>query len=116
MADTVGHSMTTTRNTSAAIGIFLLALAPQMFELIWSVGTLFGWGAGRGPGTVVVSHVSALLGGAPSALPGWIGGDAKKLSGDVLLALIYSYPLFVVAIFTFFVPIRSAQDLSLIHI
>jgi len=110
MAETMGHSATATRNASAALGIVLLALAPQIFELIWSLGTIFGWGAGRGPGTVVVSHVTALLGGAPGALLGSLGGDAKKMSADVLLALIYSYPLFVVAIFTFFMPIRSAQD------
>jgi hypothetical protein len=110
MADTMGHSATAMRNASAALGICLLAVAPQIFELIWSIGTIFGWGSGRGPGTVLVSHLTALLGGAPGALLGSLGGDGKKMSGDVLLALIYSYPLFVVAIFTFFMTIRSAQD------
>ena len=41
---------------------------------------------------------------------GSVGGDTKKASSDVLLALIYSYPLFAVAILTLFMTIRSAQD------
>lgn len=111
MADTMGHSAaSTTRNTSVAIGFCVLALAPQIFEFIWSIGTIFGWGAGRGPATVLISHVTALVAGAPAALIGSIGGDTKKASSDVLLALIYSYPLFAVAILTVFMTIRSAQD------
>ncbi|WP_027551346.1 tripartite tricarboxylate transporter TctB family protein [Bradyrhizobium sp. Cp5.3] len=106
MADTMGHSATATRNTSVALGFCLLAIAPQIFEFIWSIGTIFGWGAGRGPATVVISHVTALLAGAPSAL---LAGDTKK-SSDVLLALMYSYPLFAVAILTIFMTIKSAQD------
>jgi len=106
----MGHSATTTRNTSVVIGFCLLAVAPQIFELIWSIGTIFGWGAGRGPATVVISHATALLAGGPGALLGAVGGDTKKASSDVLLALIYSYPLFAVAIVTIFMTIRSAQD------
>jgi hypothetical protein len=110
MADTMGHSATANRNTSVALSFCLLAIAPQIFEFIWSFGTIFGWGTGRGPATVVISHVTALLAGAPGALIGAIGGDTKKASSDVLLALIYSYPLFAVAILTIFMTIRSAQD------
>lgn len=111
MAETMGHSATATRNTSVAIGFCLLALAPQIFEFVWSIGTLFGWGAGRGPATVLTSHATALVAGAPGALLGAVGGDAKlKASSDVLLALIYSYPLFAVAIVTLFMTIRSTQD------
>jgi hypothetical protein len=110
MADTMGHSATATRNTSVAISFFLLALAPQIFEFIWSFGTIFGWGAGRGPAAVVIGHSTALLAGAPGALIRAIGGDTKKASSDVLLALVYSYPLFAVAILTLFMTIRSAQD------
>jgi putative tricarboxylic transport membrane protein len=110
MADTMGHSETATRNTRLVVGFCLLAIAPQIFELIWSIGTIFGWGAGRGPGTVVASHVTALLAGAPSAIFGSFGGGTKKMSSEVLLALIYSYPLFVVAILTILMTIRSAQD------
>lgn len=110
MADTMGHSATAIRNTRLALGFCLLAIAPQIFEFIWSIGTIFGWGAGRGPATVVISHATALLAGAPVALIGAASGDAKKASSEVLLALIYSYPLFVVAILTLFMTIRSAQD------
>jgi hypothetical protein len=110
MADTMGHSAMATRNTKVALGFCLLAIAPQIFELIWSIGTLFGWGAGRGPATVVTSHATALLAGAPSAIFGSFGGGTKKMSSEVLLALIYSYPMFAVAILTLFMTIRSAQD------
>ncbi|RXH28242.1 tripartite tricarboxylate transporter TctB [Bradyrhizobium nanningense] len=110
MADTMGHSATATRNTRLVVGFCLLAIAPQIFELIWSIGTILGWGAGRGPGTVVTSHLTALLAGAPSAIFGSFGGGTQKMSSEVLLALIYSYPLFVVAILTIFMTIRSAQD------
>lgn len=110
MADTMGHSGMTTRNTRVALGFCLLAIAPQIFELIWSIGTIFGWGAGRGPATVITGHVTALLAGAPSAVFGSFGGGTKKMSSEVLLALIYSYPLFAVAILSLFMTIRSAQD------
>jgi hypothetical protein len=110
MADTMGHSVTATRNTSVAIGFCLLALAPQIFELIWSIGTIFGWSGGRGPVAVVASHAAALVAGAPAAIVGAIGGDKTAIPSDVLLALIYSYPLFAVAILTLFMTIRSAQD------
>jgi hypothetical protein len=110
MADTMGHSATATRNTSVVIAFGLLAVAPQLFEFIWSFGTIFGWGAGRGPATVVASHATALIAGAPGALLRAVGGDTKQASSDVLLALIYSYPIFAVAILTIFMTIRSAQD------
>jgi hypothetical protein len=111
MAETIGHSVPATRNTTLALGIVLLALAPQIFELIWSIGTIFGWSTGRGPATVLISHVSALVAGAPAAVFGSFGADSKKaLSSDVLLALVYSYPLFAIAIVTLFMTVRSAQD------
>ena len=110
MADTMGQSATATRNTSMALGFCLLAIAPQIFEFIWSIGTIFGWGAGRGPATVVINHATALLAGAPGALIGAASGDSKKASSEVLLALIYSYPIFAVAIVTLFMTVRSAQD------
>ena len=110
MADTMGHSATATRNTRLALGFCLLAIAPQIFELIWSIGTIFGWGTGRGPATVVTSHAAALLFGAPSAVFGSFAAGNKKLASEVLLALIYSYPLFAVALLTYFMTIRSAQD------
>ena len=110
MAETMGHSATATRNTKVAIGFCLLAIAPQIFEFIWSIGTIFGWGAGRGPATVLISHATALVAGAPAALIGAAGGETKKASSEVLLALIYSYPILAVAIVSLFMTIRSAQD------
>jgi hypothetical protein len=110
MADTMGHSARATRNVSVALGIFVLAFAPQIFEFIWSIGTIFGWGAGRGPATVLVGHATALLAGAPAAVLGEFAGAKKALSSDVLLALIYSYPLIAVAVVTLFMTIGSAQD------
>jgi hypothetical protein len=110
MAGTMGHSAAATRNTSVAFGIFLLALAPQIFEFIWSLGTIVGWSGGRGPAQVLVAHATALAAAAPGALFA-LGADSRKaISSDVLLALIYSYPLFAVAIVTNFVKIKSAQD------
>jgi hypothetical protein len=111
MAETMGQTASSTRNTNAAIGIFVLALAPQLFELVWSLGTIFGLGTGRGPAQVLLAHGGALLSAAPNAVFGSVAADAKKgFSSDVLLALIYSYPLFAVAIVTLFVKIRAPQD------
>jgi hypothetical protein len=127
MADTMGHTASTTaRHTSVALGFFLLALAPQIFELAWSLGTLVGLGAGRGPAQVIAAHATALvtslqdliviLSAVPGAIASYLstgstGAIVKSgLSSDALLALIYSYPLFAVAILTLFVTIRGAQD------
>lgn len=108
MADTMGHTASpagrTTRNTSVAVGIVLLALAPQIFELVWSLGTIVGLGAGRTPPQAMAAHAIALIAALPSILA------ATALSPDSLLALIYSYPLFAVAILTLFVTIRAPQD------
>src|SRR5690242_352013 len=111
MAETMGQTVSSTRNTNAALGIVVLALAPQLFELLWSLGTIIGVGAGRNPAQVLLAHGGALLSAAPNAVFGSVAADAKKgLSSDVLLALIYSYPLFAVAIVTLFVKIRAPQD------
>jgi hypothetical protein len=110
MADTMGHTASTTpnasatRNTSVALGIAVLAVAPQIFELLWSLGTIVGLGAGRTPIAAMVGHATALLLAFPSILA------KTALSSDSLLALIYSYPLFAVAILTLFVKIRAPQD------
>jgi hypothetical protein len=74
----MGHTASTTRNNSAAIGICLLALAPQIFELVWSFGTIFGLGTGRGPAQVLLAHGTALLSAAPTAVSGSFGANAKK--------------------------------------
>jgi len=65
MADTMGNSATTTRSSSIALGIVALALAPQIFEFLWSLGTIAGLGAGRGPAHVLLAHATALLFAAP---------------------------------------------------
>jgi hypothetical protein len=109
MADTTGHlpdrSASTTRNATAALAVVLIALAPQIIELLWSFATIFGV-SGRGPLQVVAAHGSALL----LAIPNYLGAGGKALGSDTLLALIYSYPLFAVAIVTLFVKEKGPQD------
>ena len=47
----------------------------------------------------------------PARCSARFGADAKKaFSSDALLALIYSYPLFAVAIVTVVLKVRTAQD------
>ncbi len=121
MADTLGHSpdrsASTIRNSSAAIAVLLLALAPQLFDLAWSiaglVGSIAGLGksSGRNPAEVLFGHGSALLLAVPSVAFSSFSANAKSaLSSDMLLALIYSYPLLAVAAFTLFVRLKAPQD------
>jgi hypothetical protein len=118
MANTVGQSAdqsrpaSTVRNSSAAIGILILALAPQIFEFAWSVAALiFRFSAGRNPAQVLFDHVFALSWAVPSWVFGSTGTNGKGgMSSDVLLALIYSYPLIAIAVLTLFVRIRAPQD------
>jgi hypothetical protein len=130
MADTLGHSTgrsaSTTRNSSAALAVLVLAFAPQIFELLWSFGTIFALSGGRGPLQVLLAHGTALVTGVQSlilvlaAVPGQIlgllfsayHGEPIKtpFSSETLLALIYTYPLIAVAILTLFVKSKSAQD------
>ena len=118
MADTLGHtpdrSASTTRDYTAVITVVVLALAPQLFEFLWSFGTIFGWSSGRNPLAVLTGHGAALL-SALASLPtvfSKILGTAGKtgFASDTLLALIYSYPLFAVAVLTLVARIRSPQD------
>lgn len=108
MADTLGHSpdqsATTTRNSSAALSVLVLALAPQIFELLWSLSTIFGISGGRGPLQVLAGHAAALVAAVGSI------GAAKTPASDTLLALIYSYPLLAVAILTLLVKPKAPQD------
>jgi hypothetical protein len=114
MADTMGHSpdkstASTIRNSSAAIAVLVLAFAPQLFELAWSVAALiFRFSGGRNPAQVLIGHGAALLLAVPSLISG--AGTKTALSSDALLALIYSYPLLAVAVFTLFVRSRAPQD------
>ncbi len=121
MADTVGHSpgstASTIRNSSAAIAVLVLALAPQLVDLVWSIGGLMGSlaglvkSSGRNPAQVLASHGSALLFAVPSLAVGSFGATTKSaLSSETLLALIYTYPLLAVAAFTLFVKLRAPQD------
>jgi len=66
----------------------------------------------RNPAQVLVDHLYALAWAIPSSIFGSVGttGKAAGLSSDVLLALIYSYPLLVIAVLTFLVRPRAPQD------
>jgi putative tricarboxylic transport membrane protein len=118
MAGAMGQSVdqsaptSTIRNTSAAIAVLILALAPQIFEFAWSVAALiFRFSAGRNPAQVLFDHVFALSWAIPTLLFGPFEANSKvALSSDVLLALIYSYPLFALAVLTFFAKPRAPQD------
>src|SRR5690242_4895658 len=87
MADTMGHSpgrsASTVRNTSAAIAVLVLALTPQLLELLWSIGAQLAAFAGiakysgRGLLQVLSDHGSALLLAAPQLGSGTFGGGAK---------------------------------------
>lgn len=110
MADTMGHtpdkSASATRNSMAALAVVILAVAPQLIELLWSFATSFGVN-GRNPGQVLAAHGSALLFAAPNYLG---GASAKGPGSDALLALIYSYPLFAIAVLTLLVRSKGPQD------
>jgi len=117
MADTLGHSPGQSRpassigNVSAAIGILVLAIAPQLFELIWSIGALTVRSTARAPLQVLAGHGAALLYGAPAQLFASIAAPGKAaIASDTSLAMIYSYPLFAVAAFMLFVKLKAPQD------
>jgi Tripartite tricarboxylate transporter TctB family len=117
MADTLGHSPGTSRpassigNVSAAIGILVLAITPQLFELVWSIGALTVRSTSRAPLQVLAGHGAALLYGAPAQMVASIAAPGKAaIASDTLLAMIYSYPLFAVAAFTLFVKLKAPQD------
>jgi hypothetical protein len=119
MADTMSQSAdrprsADVRSSSAAIGVLVLALAPQLFELLWSLAALIFrvFSSPRNPAQVLVDHLYALAWALPSWMFGSVGtnGKAVALSSDVLLALIYSYPLLAIAVLTLFVRTRAPQD------
>ena len=111
MADTLGQSSdrsaSTTRNVSAALGVLVLALAPQLVELLWSFATIFGV-SGRNTLQVLSGHGAALLLAVPSYLS---GANGKGAGSDTLLALIYSYPLFAVAILSLLIKPKGPSGL-----
>ena len=87
MADTLGHSpdksraATTVRNSSAAIGVLLLALAPQLFELAWSLGAL----AFRISGQIII--YGPFIGSPPSTSDSVSLVDEPKISFVAVLVL-----------------------------
>jgi hypothetical protein len=116
MAETTGHlpnqsaSEPAARNATGALVILLLAFAPQIVELLTScAGLIFNF-PGRGPLQVLSGHGSALLFAVGGLATQSFGGGKAALSSDTLLALIYTYPLIAVAVFTFLVRLRAPQD------
>jgi hypothetical protein len=116
MADTVGHTSdkstpaSSMSSLSAAIGVAVLAIAPQLFELVWSIGAFFMGAGGRAAHQVLAGHGSALLYGAPAQIFATFGAPGKAIASDTLLAMIYSYPLLAVAVFTYFIKPKAPQD------
>jgi hypothetical protein len=115
MAETAGQlpnrsaSEPAARNNLGALVILLLAFAPQITELVTSCAGLFFNFSGRNPLQVLSAHGSALVFAISGLATQSFGGKAA-LSSDTLLALIYTYPLLAVAIFTLFVRLRAPQD------
>jgi putative Mn2+ efflux pump MntP len=116
MADTTGQvqdrsaSAPSARNHLGALVILVFALAPQIVEFITSCA---GWilnFSGRNPLQVLSAHGSALLLAVLGLVTQSFGGGKAALSSDTLLALIYTYPLLAVALFTLFARLRGPQD------
>ena len=116
MAETTGQipnesaSAPAVRYTTGAFVILVMALAPQIIELLTSCAGLFFNFSGRGPLQVLSAHGSALILAVPNLATQSFGGGKASLSSDALLALIYSYPMLAIAVFTFLVRPRSPQD------
>jgi putative tricarboxylic transport membrane protein len=116
MAETTGQipdraaSAPAARNRTGAMVILVMALAPQIIELLTSCAGLFLNFSGRGPSQVLSAHGSALLLAVPSLLTQSFGSGKGSLSSDTLLALIYTYPLLAIGVFTLLVRPRAAQD------
>jgi hypothetical protein len=98
------------RNNFGALVILVLALAPQIIELLTScAGLIFNF-SGRNPLQVLAGHGSALLLAVAGLATQSFGGGKAALSSDTLLALIYTYPMLAVALFTLLVRLRAPQD------
>jgi Tripartite tricarboxylate transporter TctB family len=136
MAETTGHipdhstSGPVTRNPSGAVSMLILAVVPQLFDFLWSLGGLVLQSGGRNPAQVLADHLASfatglrwLFGAAPalpeylyavivrdSALATSVLSKVAPASPDILLALIYSYPLLAVALLTFLIRPRGPQD------
>jgi Tripartite tricarboxylate transporter TctB family len=116
MAETTGQvqdrsaSAPSARNHLGALVILVFALAPQIIELITSCAGLILNFSGRNPLQVLSAHGSALLLAVAGLATQSFGGGKAALSSDTLLALIYTYPLLAVAVFTLLVRLRGPQD------
>ncbi|WP_315755142.1 MULTISPECIES: tripartite tricarboxylate transporter TctB family protein [unclassified Bradyrhizobium] len=116
MAETTGQlsgetaGMPAARSATGASIILVLAFAPQIIELLIALAGLVAPLSGRGPLQVIAAHASALSIAIPSLAQQYAASGKTSLSSDVLLALIYTYPLIAVAVFTFMVRPRAPQD------
>src|SRR5262245_5040038 len=99
MAETTSHlpegsaAASPGRSATGAFIILLLAFAPQIVELLISLAGLVVPLSGRSPAQVLSGHGSALIFALPSLVEQYAAGGKASLSSDVLLALIYTYPL-----------------------
>lgn len=139
MSETVGHSPDRTMSGTAhtltgPIAILVLAVAPQLLHILFSLGfVIFGLG-GKNPLTVLADHVVAFgtalrwLGWAITFLPDLIPAALKalvfwqsnlltpvfaKIGGTpapAWLPLIYSYPLLAIGALSFVLKPRCTQD------
>ena len=116
MADTTGHlsdrpaAAPSVRNATGAVALLLLAFAPQIVELLTALAGLVLPLSGRAPLQVLSGHGSALVAALPSLAQQSFAGGKMALSSDVLLALIYTYPMLAIALFTWLVRLRGPQD------
>ncbi len=116
MAETTGQlsgetaTAPSARNLTGAVIILVLAFAPQLVELALSLVGMVTTLSGRSPLEVVSGHATAFVEAVPMLLRQWADGGKVTLRYDVLLALIYTYPLAAVALFTFVVRLRAPQD------
>ncbi|HEY0331926.1 MAG TPA: tripartite tricarboxylate transporter TctB family protein [Rhodopseudomonas sp.] len=117
MADRLGRSSDQTRpasigrNPRGALAVLLLALAPQIVQLLSALaGVILSLPNGN-PAQIALDDGAALV-SAPAALLLLANGPATAdpLASQVVLALIYTYPLVVLALLTLFVRPRGPQD------
>ncbi|MGC2779711.1 MAG: tripartite tricarboxylate transporter TctB family protein [Bradyrhizobium sp.] len=116
MAETTGPlsdgtaTVPSARNVTGALIVLLLAFAPQLVELSISLVSLVAALSARSPLEVVSAHGAALVESLPTLLGQWTDGGRIALRPDALLALIYTYPLMAIALFTFLARPRAPQD------
>ncbi|MGJ4994291.1 tripartite tricarboxylate transporter TctB family protein [Bradyrhizobium sp. HKCCYLS3077] len=116
MADTTGQlsggaaTVPSARSTTGALIILVLAFAPQIIEMLIGFAGFFLPVSGRGPIQALTAHASALGAALPSLAQQYAAGGKTSLGSDNLLALIYTYPLLAVALFTLLVRPRAPQD------